>query len=115
MSKAKLIFLSFAISMTLGAQETVLHVTQADAIKAAVAKPQPDYPAMARQLKLQGRVEVEVSISPSGTVEEAKILTGNPALTGAASNAVRRWKFEPFTSDGKPVRATAIIAFNFKL
>ena len=58
---------------------------------------------------------MEVSISPAGKVDEAKILTGNPALTGAASSAVKRWKFEPFTSDGKAVRAITVIAFNFKL
>jgi protein TonB len=115
MCRSKLVLALLALSITLGAQDSVLRITQADALKAAVSKPQPDYPPMAKQLKLQGRVEVEISITPSGTVDDAKILTGNPALTGAAANAVKRWKFEPFTSDGKPVRAVAVIAFSFKL
>ena len=97
------------------AQEAVRHLTQEEAVKAAIAKPQPEYPSMARQLRLQGRVEVEISISPTGSVDNAKILTGNPALTGAAANAVKRWRFEPFTADGQPVRAVAVISFSFKL
>lgn len=115
MSKAKLFFTILVLGTAGLAQDPVLRLTQADAIKAAIAKPQPDYPPMAKQLKLQGRVDVEVSINASGGVDDARILTGNPALTGAAANAVKRWKFEPFLSGGKPVRAIAVISFTFRL
>jgi hypothetical protein len=37
---------------TLHAQDTVRHITQEEALKAAIAKPQHDYPAMARQLRI---------------------------------------------------------------
>jgi TonB family protein len=117
-SSSKLTFAMLTLwlgTMALHAQEAVLRLTQEEALKAAVAKPQPDYPPIARQLKLQGRVELEVSIGLSGSVDGAKILTGNPALTGAAVNAVKRWRFEPFLADGKAVRAVAILVFTFKL
>lgn len=97
------------------AQDTVRRVTQAEALKAARNKTQMDYPPMARQLRIEGQVDIEVTISPTGSVEDVKILTGNPALTGAAANAVRRWRFQPFTADGKTVRAVAVISFSFKL
>ncbi|MCU1259530.1 MAG: TonB family protein [Bryobacterales bacterium] len=90
-------------------------VTQAEAMKQAVAKPQPDYPAIARQLKLEGRVEIEASISEDGSVEGVKILNGNAVLTNAAAAAMKRWKFQPFTDSGKPVRAVATLTFTFKL
>ena len=55
-----------ACCLTLGtiwamhAQEAVLRITQEEALRAArITKPQPTYPPMARQLKIQGRVEVE--------------------------------------------------------
>lgn len=118
MSRSMLTFAILTLSLSmplLHAQDTPLRVTQEEAFKAAVAKPQPDYPPMARQLKLQGRVELEISISPSGAVGDVKILTGNPALTGAASSAVKRWRFEPFTAEGKAVRAIAVLSFTFKL
>jgi protein TonB len=111
--------LAFALTLciatlTLHAQDTVRRLTQEEAVKAAVTKPQPEYPAMARQLKIQGRVEVEVSITPTGAVEDVRILTGNATLTGPAVNAVKRWRFEPITSGGKPVHAVAILSFSFK-
>jgi periplasmic protein TonB len=90
-------------------------VTQAEAMKQAVAKPQPDYPAIAKQLKLEGRVEIEASISEDGSVEGVKILNGNAVLTNAAAAAMKRWKFQPFTDSGKPVRAVATLTFTFKL
>ena len=43
---------------------------------------------MARQLKIQGQVDIEVSISPTGSVEDVKILTGNP--TADRSGGQRR-------------------------
>ena len=96
-------------------QDTVRRLTQAEALKAAVSKPQPDYPPIAKQLKVEGKVEVEISIDPSGTVSSVRALTGNVALTGAALNAVKRWKFEPITENGKPVPAVAVLAFTFKM
>jgi len=96
-------------------QDTVRRLTQAEALKAAVLKPQPDYPPIAKQLKVEGKVEIEVSIEPSGAVGSVRALTGNVALTGAAVNAVKRWKFEPITDNGKPVPAIAVLAFTFKM
>jgi TonB family protein len=96
-------------------QDTVRRLTQDEAVKAAVAKPQPDYPPAARQLRIQGRIELEVAIDPAGSVENVKVLSGNPALTGNAVSTLKRWRFEPIISDGKPVRAVAVMSFTFKL
>jgi len=84
-------------------------------VKAAHTKPQPEYPPVAKQLKIQGRLELEISIDGAGSVESVKVLTGNPALTGTAVNTLKRWRFEPILADGKPVRAVAILSFSFKL
>jgi TonB family protein len=96
-------------------QDTVRRLTSDEAIRAATAKPQPDYPPVARQLRIQGRVDVEVSIDPTGTVESTRIVAGNAALTGTIANTLKRWHFEPALVDGKPVRAIATISFTFKL
>jgi TonB family protein len=106
------------IALTLipvSAQEATRRLTPDEAVKAAVSKPQPDYPPVARQLRIQGRVEVEVSIDPSGTVANARVLSGNPALTGTILPTLKRWRFEPVILDGKPVHAIAVLNFNFKL
>jgi outer membrane biosynthesis protein TonB len=34
-------------------------------------------------------------------------------LQAAARDAIKKWKFKPFTRDGQPVKATGFISFNF--
>ncbi len=96
-------------------QEVVMHVTQSDAIKAAKEKVNPEYPPMARQLHLEGEVQLEAHIGQNGTVEDIKPLTGNTVLMNAAVTAVKRWKFAPFMSEGKPAKAVVDLSFVFKI
>ena len=58
-------------------------------MKAAVAKPAPEYTSIARQMKVAGHVEIEAVISSDGSVEDATAVTGNPLLTQSAVNAVK--------------------------
>lgn len=97
------------------AQETEVHVSQSEAMKAAREKPAPEYPAIAKQLHLEGEVQVQAHISENGSVEDVKPLTGNAVLASAAVNAMKHWKFTPFTSDGKAHKAITEVSFNFKL
>lgn len=92
-----------------------VRVTQSEAVKAATAKVEPEYPAIAKQLHLSGSVQVEAVIGESGEVESVKPLTGNAVLMNAAVAALKRWRFTPFTADGKPVRAVADMSFKFTL
>jgi periplasmic protein TonB len=97
------------------AQEGDLKVSSSDAMKAATSKVQPDYPAIAKQLHLEGAVEVEAHINESGSVDSVKAVTGNAVLANAAVAATKNWKFVPFTTGGKAVKAVAALTFNFKL
>jgi periplasmic protein TonB len=97
------------------AQSNDLKVTMAEAIKAAVSRVQPDYPSIAKQLRLEGTVEVEAHVTEGGSVDSARPVTGNAVLANAAVEATKHWKFTPFTSGGKPVTATVDLTFNFKL
>lgn len=87
------------------------HFSSSEATRAAIAKPQPLYPAMARQLRLQGQVELEAIIEEDGSVREVKIVSGNAVLTAAAVAACKNWKFPPMISG----KATAAISFTFKM
>ena len=88
-------------------------VTQTEALSAVVTKVQPAFPAMARQLKLSGSVELDVVIGESGAVESVTPISGNPVLTRPAAEALKKWKFKPFLQDGSPVKAQAPIKVNF--
>jgi protein TonB len=58
----------------------------------------PVYPEMAKKFALHGTVTMQVTVSPSGHVTEAKVMGGNPMLAKAAVEAVNAWIFEPASS-----------------
>ena len=97
------------------AQDAPKKITKAEALSAIASKVQPAYPPVARQLKIQGVVELAVIVAEDGSVAKVEIVSGNPMLTGPAAEAVKHWKFKPFTEDGKPIRVTAPIALDFKI
>ncbi len=106
----------FAILLTLApAASAELRVATDDAMKAATKKAPPEYPPIAKQLKISGKVEVDVTIDADGNVENVKIVSGNAMLTPSVVTAVKKWKFTPFTQDGAPARAVAQLQFDFKM
>jgi protein TonB len=108
-------FLAVSLLSPLKADDGPMKVSRAEAMSAATSKPPPTYPTIARQLKVQGEVQVEVVIGEEGKVEGATPVTGNPILTKAAMETVRDWKFTPFKSNGKNVKAQAVLSFTFKM
>jgi TonB family protein len=97
------------------AQEAPKKVTKAEGLNAVTSKVSPEYPPIARQLKIEGAVELEAVVTEGGVVEKVNIVSGNPVLTRPASDAIKKWKFAPFTSDGKAVKALVPVSLSFKL
>ena len=97
------------------AQDAPKKVTKAEGMSNATTKVQPDYPIIAKQLKIEGAVELEAVVSEAGVVEKVNIVSGNPVLTKPAVDAVKRWKFAPFTAEGKAVKALVPVALTFKM
>jgi TonB family protein len=58
-------------------------------------KIQAVYPELAKRMHVAGTVKLEVTIDPSGNVGDVKVLSGHPLLGAAATDAVKRWVFEP--------------------
>jgi protein TonB len=108
---AALLCLNLAVS----GQETPKKLTKAEALAEIASKSLPEYPAVAKQLKLEGTVEVEAVVAEDGSVEQVNIVSGNPVLTKAAVAAVKKWKFNPIKADGKPTKALAPLSLSFKL
>jgi len=78
------------------APKAVAQETSSDATSRKVkSKVVPEYPAVARQLKLQGKVRIEVMVSADGHVDDTKVVGGNPVLASSAEDAVKKWRFEP--------------------
>jgi len=55
----------------------------------------PSYPDLARRMNITGNVNLVVTILPDGTVKECHAIGGHPILVEAATDAVKRWRYEP--------------------
>ncbi len=86
-----------ALAATLGAEDPK-RISADEAMAALVEKVAPEYPAIARQLKLTGQVEIQATIQEDGAVANVTTLSGNPILAKAAADAVKKWKFRQFKS-----------------
>jgi protein TonB len=105
----------FAIcAVCLFAQKEPKKLSKAEALNDVITRVQPEYPVVARQLKLGGEVEVEVVITEEGVTENVRIVSGNPVLTKPCVEALKRWKFKPFTENGKAIKAVADLTFTFQ-
>ncbi len=63
------------------------------------SKVTPDYPPLARQMRVTGRVKIETTISADGHVTNTRVIGGSPLLVSAALEAVKKWRFEPATKE----------------
>ena len=75
----------------------------------------PVYPTIEKQRNTEGLVVVEVLLDETGKVVSAKANSGPRGLRQSAEDAVRKSKFSPVVVEGKPVKATGFINFNFRL
>jgi len=74
----------------------------------------PRYPSELRRRKVQGTVEVVFLVDTDGRVMEPKVdKTTNEAFNQPALEAVRQWKFEAGTKEGKKVRFKMRVPITF--
>jgi len=82
----------------------------------AVSKPvQPNYPVLAKQMKVQGSVILQALIGKNGAIQDLRVLSGPSILSTAALEAVKQWHFKPYYQDGTPVDTEARITVNFTI
>jgi periplasmic protein TonB len=103
-----------AVNATTAAQHT-LRISQGVSQGLILKKVSPVYPAQARQMRLEGKVELQANISKTGSIASVKQLSGDAILGRAAIEAVRQWKYKPYYLSGEPVEVETQITVNFKL
>jgi protein TonB len=79
----------------------------------AISQPQPVYPPIAKAAHVQGVVVLHAIISKTGTIENLNVISGPPMLTGAAVDAVKRWRYKPYLLSGEPTEVETTINVNF--
>jgi TonB family protein len=80
-----------------------------------VSRVVPEYPEQAKQQHVQGPVVLNALVGTGGSVQEIKVISGEPELVQAAVAAVRQWRFQPQKLEGNPVEFETRITVNFSL
>ena len=100
-------------NVTSNAAERVQMSTDASDI---VARPvRPDYPLLARQMKVQGSVILQALIGRDGIIQNLRVVSGPHILASAAQDAVRQWHFKPHFEGSEAVETQAKITVNFTI
>jgi TonB family protein len=82
--------------------------------KLLIHRVEPAYPAEARQAHLEGTIALDVVVGRDGSVVSMHPLNGPDVLAGAAMDALRWWKFEPYRVNGEPAIVETTVAVEFK-
>lgn len=81
-----------------------------------LSKPNPQYTAEAREMRIQGDVTLEVRFTATGEVEVLRVVNGlGHGLDEQARLAALHIRFKPATRDGKAVDQTSVIHVAFQL
>jgi TonB family protein len=75
----------------------------------------PIYPPLARQARIQGMVILRVIINKLGEVRDTQVVRGHPMLSPAAVDAVKKWRYKPYESDGKTAEIETEVQVIFTL
>jgi periplasmic protein TonB len=93
----------------------VLKVSQGVLTSKVLQLPKPAYPPLAKQMRLQGSISIQVLIDEDGRVVSAKALSGHQVLVRAAEAAAMQARFSPTLLSNQPVKVSGVIIYNFVL
>ena len=80
-----------------------------------VDKVTPEYPALAKQARIQGIVNLNVVLGLDGSVENMNVASGHPLLIPAAVEAVKKYKYRPTLLNGQPIKVQSTVEVVFSL
>jgi TonB family protein len=102
-----------AANVTSNAAEHVQMSPDASALVTIPVK--PNYPLLARQMKVQGSVILQALIGRDGIIQNLRVVSGPYILASAAQDAVRQWHFKPHLQGSEAVETQAKITVNFTI
>ena len=95
--------------------ESPILVTAEDMRDRLVYKVAPVYPPLARQARIQGTVILRIIINKLGEVRDTQLVNGHPMLAPAAVEAVKKWRYIPYESDGESMEVQTDVQVIFRL
>jgi len=97
-------------------REAAEHINMSASASEVVSSPvKPNYPLLARQMKVQGSVIMQALIGKDGVIQNLRVVSGPHILASAAQDAVRQWHFKPHFEGSEAVETQAKITVNFTI
>jgi len=76
---------------------------QAESKRKLISRADPEYPEVAKTMRIEGSVKMEVVIAPNGSAKSVEVKGGHPMLVQAAVDAVHKWKWAPGPHESKEI------------
>lgn len=92
-----------------------VNVSASQAMGLVSHKVDPEYPAIAKNFRAGGTVKVQILVGKDGSVQQIGAVDGPRLLQQAAADAVKHWRFRPYTVNNQPVEMTTSVSIAFKL
>jgi TonB family protein len=74
----------------------------------------PQYPSVALEKNLQGRVILKALIDKDGILQNIRLIGAPSVLSSAALEAVKKWRYQPRMENGRPVEMETQITMDFE-
>ena len=81
----------------------------------AISLPKPVYSEIAKRMRIEGVVRVQVLVDLDGRVVSATVVNGSPYLRAEAQKAAMQARFSPTLLNNQPVKISGVIIYNFQL
>jgi protein TonB len=93
----------------------LLEVPEDFADDQVVHRVHPSYPKQAKVRKLQGTVVLQAIVNKQGKVDSLQLLSGDPVLAQAAADAIKQWRYKPYSHNGELADFQTRVTVDFKL
>jgi TonB family protein len=80
-----------------------------------IRRVEPEYPALARQTRREGKVELRAIIATDGTIQSLQVVNGDPLFLQSALAAVRQWRYRATVLNDQPVEIDTYITVLYTL
>jgi protein TonB len=98
-----------------GVPPKVVTISAGVAVGLLIQRTAPVYPPIAKAARIEGRVLLKATISPTGIIKDVQVVSGPPMLRQSAVDAVRTWRYKPYKLDNQPVDAETTVEVVFSL
>jgi TonB family protein len=75
--------------------------TLAQQERKVIENPTPDYPPLARRMRITGTVKVTALVGTDGLIKDVQVHGGNPVLVQEVENTLKKWKYAPASAETK--------------